>query len=157
MDRGKEGKRSEGGGVVCSVPEMWIDGQIGDGNRGFWKCSADYHGRGEEQEPGDNSQRRHCPTHLHFSLPLLVWLSLWDLYFPRLSSPTNTHTHINTHSQSCSHCWTFSPRSSGKRGQSGIYVLQFIFVLEAPRGLSSMLARGNYTYIPPISPPITAH
>lgn len=32
MDRGKEGKRSEGGGVVRSVPEMWIDGQIGDGN-----------------------------------------------------------------------------------------------------------------------------
>lgn len=71
--------------------------------------------------------------------------------------PTHTHAITHTHSENCRRCWTFSPGSSSERGQSGIYAPQFIFVLEAPRGLSSMLAWGNYTYTPAISPPITAH
>lgn len=65
--------------------------------------------------------------------------------------------HTQTHTlQTTSHVELSPPGSCGEGGQSGIYVLQFIFVLEAPRGLSSMLACGNYTYTPPISPPITA-
>lgn len=44
-------------------------------------------------EPADNSQRRHSLIHLHFIFFLLF---LWDLYFPGLSSPTHTHTHIQS-------------------------------------------------------------
>lgn len=50
-----------------------------------------------------------------------------------------SHTHIDTR-RTASPFELSPPGSRGEGGQSGIYVLQFIFVLEAPRRLSSMLA-----------------
>lgn len=148
------------GWLGWTVLERWMDGQTDDLNSRFWS-SAYYHGRGAttggKTEPADKSQHRHSPMHLNFlsftllPFPFLAFFFFCDLYFPVLSSPTRTHTQSHTHSTTGP--VELSPTGSGgEGGQSGIYVLQFIFVLEAPRGLSSMLAWGNYTYTPPISP-----
>lgn len=91
-------------------------------------------------EPADKSHGRHSPTHLHSTL-----CSSFQLFFGIFISPGSTQTH--THA--CARVYTrrtaspfelSPPGSRGEGGQSGIYVLQFIFVLEAPRRLSSMLA-----------------
>lgn len=99
---------------------------------------------------------QHTYAFFFFSLPSSSSFFFFGIVISQSSPLHPTHTCYHTLSQNYRPCWTFSPRSCGEGGQSGIYVLQFIFVLEAPRGLSSMLAWGNYTYTPPISPPITA-
>lgn len=92
-------------------------------------------------DPADKSQRRHVQhTYTVFSLKSL---------FPRALLPytlSETRTGLNF----------LPPGQAVKEEQSDIYVLPFVFVLEAPRVLSSILAQGNYIYTPPISPPITA-
>lgn len=56
------------------------------------------------------------------------------LFHPFFSHPAHNHTPGEVPLN------FFPAGSHGEGGQSGIYVLQFIFVLEAPHGLGSMLA-----------------
>lgn len=101
MDRGKEGKRSEGGGVVRSVPEMWIDGQIGDGNSPFWKRSADYHGRGEEQEQSQEiTASADIVQHTYTFLCPFSSGFLFGIFISQGSPLLPTHTHTLSELQS---------------------------------------------------------
>lgn len=133
MDRGREGRDHKRQGARCQRGG-WMDRQT----MGTVDLAEALHiimdvEEPLKAEPADSSHRRHSPTHLHFA-----FCPSFQLFFGIFISPGSlfpTHTH-----RTASPFELSPPGSRGEGGQSGIYVLQFIFVLEAPRRLSSMLA-----------------
>lgn len=91
-------------------------------------------------EPADKKHDMHRPTHLHSALCSSFPLFFGIFISPRLDPDTSTRRARVYTRRAASPFELSPPGSRGEGGQSGIYVLQFIFVLEAPRRLSSMLA-----------------
>lgn len=167
-----DGSRIQGGGAGGLIATGWglpergggMDGRTDDVNgRSCWS-SAHYQWlggrwRGRKSCSKQNQQIRVTAdtvqhTYTRLSVPPSSF-SLGSLFPP--ARPRHTHACARVYTRRTASPFELSPPGSrGEGGQSGIYVLQFIFVLEAPRRLSSMLAWGNYTYTGAISPPVTA-
>lgn len=100
---GKE-KIGEGGGHMKKAREVdrwtdrWWERRI---RKMLCRLSRTRRTTGEKSvgaEPGDSSQHRHCPTHLHFLFPLLFYSSFfWGIFISQGSLLYPTHTHTITH------------------------------------------------------------
>lgn len=160
-------QEGQAGGFIANewgLPERGrgMDGQTDNMNGRSCRSSAQYQRLGGRWRGRKSSSKQHRQirvsadtlrrTYTRVSVPLSSF-SLGSLFPPGLDPDTRTRVHIR---RTASPFELSPPGSGGEGGQSAIYALQFIFVLEAPRRLSSVLAWGNYTYTGAISPPVTA-
>lgn len=140
MDRGRGGRDHKRPGARCQRGG-WMDRQtMGTVDLAeALHIIMDVEDGGEESCSKQNQQIAVTADIVQHTYTLLSAprssFSLGSLFPLALFSHTHTHTR-----RTASPFELSPPGSRGEGGQSGIYVLQFIFVLEAPRRLSSMLA-----------------